>query len=88
MRRQSRTLVSASASPYIPDDGDRSPFSPLLLTRKQVACLLGVSMRTVSRLVATNAVPKPIRLSRLVRWRRAEIEHFVVSRLNTSTGVA
>ena len=52
---------------------------PVALTAnaKQVAVMLGVSVRQVWRLHATGRLPRAIRLGNCVRWRRAEIEAFV-----------
>lgn len=52
---------------------------PAVLTAnaKQVAAMLGVSVRQVWRLHNTGRLPRPVRLGNCVRWRRAEIEAFV-----------
>ena len=52
---------------------------PVALTAnaKQVAVMLGVSVRQVWRLHTTGRLPKAVRLGNCVRWRRAEIEAFV-----------
>jgi predicted DNA-binding transcriptional regulator AlpA len=49
----------------------------LTANAKQVAAMLGVSVRQVWRLHTTGRLPKAIRLGNCVRWRRAEIEAFV-----------
>jgi excisionase family DNA binding protein len=49
-----------------------------LLTSKQVARRLCISVRTVWRLLQRGTLPKPLRYSRkLVRWRRADIDGFL-----------
>jgi excisionase family DNA binding protein len=49
-----------------------------LLTAKDVAALLRVSRRTVSRLRARGELPAPVELSAsIVRWRLADIEAYL-----------
>ena len=48
-----------------------------LLSIKQVAALLGVAERTVSRLVDRRQAPTPVRLGRCVRWEREAIEQWI-----------
>jgi excisionase family DNA binding protein len=51
---------------------------PLLLTREQVAALLGLSARTVKRMTAEGAIPGVRRpYGRAVRYSRVEIEAWV-----------
>lgn len=51
-----------------------------LLSSKQVARRLSVSVRTVWRLLRNGALPQPIRYTRkLVRWRTKDIDGFVAS---------
>ena len=50
---------------------------PLLLDVKEVAYLLGVGERTVWAKAAADLMPKPVRIGRLCRWRRAEIEKWI-----------
>ena len=48
-----------------------------LLTSRQVADLLDISVRSVFRLVEQGRLPQPRRWSRkLVRWSRAEVLEF------------
>lgn len=49
----------------------------LTLDVNEVALLLGVSKRSVYRLLDAGKIPKPIKLGGAVRWRRADIELFV-----------
>ncbi len=44
--------------------------SVALLTVRQVAALLGCSVRHVYRLSDRGAMPRPVRLGNLVRWNR------------------
>jgi len=48
-----------------------------LLTVKDLAAALRLGKRTIWRMVSTGALPKPIRLGRSVRWRRATIERWL-----------
>lgn len=49
-----------------------------LLSARQVAKRLSISVRTLHRLVARGSFPQPIRYSRkLVRWKTADLERFV-----------
>jgi excisionase family DNA binding protein len=53
-----------------------------LLTSKQVARRLSVSVRTIWRLLERGTLPQPIRYSRkLVRWRTVDIDRFVATTL-------
>jgi excisionase family DNA binding protein len=57
-----------------------SELRALLLKVDQVALMLGLSERTVWRLVETGEIPRPIKLGRSVRWSRSTIERFVTQR--------
>ena len=50
---------------------------PLTLDVNEVAQLLGVSKRTVYRLLDAGQIPKPLKLGNATRWRRTDIELFV-----------
>ena len=51
--------------------------TPLLLTVKQVAELLGISERHAYKLDASGRLPRSIKLGKSVRWRREELERWV-----------
>ncbi len=51
--------------------------APALLSADEVARLLTCSVRTVRRLADAGRMPRPVRLGRLVRWRREGIEQWV-----------
>lgn len=57
----------------LPDDAG------LLIDTKSTAMLLNISPRMLYRLHQVQAVPEPVRLGRLVRWRLAEIIEWVDS---------
>jgi len=64
----------------VPRAAPALPPEQLLLCVKEVAVLLGVSARSVWRLVAAGDLPQPIRLGkRLVRWRRVHLEALVAN---------
>lgn len=48
-----------------------------LLTDREVARLLKSSAKTVRNLARRGAFPKPLKLGRLTRWRRAEVERYI-----------
>jgi excisionase family DNA binding protein len=60
---------------------NRSADAPaLLLSSGQVARLLGVSLRTLWRMVKAGTLPSPVRYNRkLVRWKAAEVARYVES---------
>ena len=60
-----------------PPDHPRMP-NRLLLTRDEAAALLGVSVRTIARLVSTGRLPQ-VRVERLARFRVSDLEAFVGS---------
>ena len=49
----------------------------LLIPAEAVASLLGISKRTVWRLLSAGKLPEPLRLGSVVRWSRAEIEEWI-----------
>ncbi len=54
-----------------------APPEPLLLSAGALAQLLGVSVRHVWRLRDAGDLPAPIKLGKLIRWRRAAIERWL-----------
>jgi len=48
-----------------------------LLDAKGVAVLLDVSLRTIWNMRDSGRIPKPVKVGRLCRWRRAEIERWI-----------
>jgi predicted DNA-binding transcriptional regulator AlpA len=47
-----------------------------MLDVNAVAILLGASVRTVWRLVATKVLPKPVRVGESTRWFESDVEEF------------
>lgn len=56
---------------------DGIPPARLLLDVRQVAAMLGLSMRTVWRLVSAGEIPPPVKVGRSTRWRQGDLETFV-----------
>lgn len=52
---------------------------PTLLSIADLATLLGVSSRHVERMDVSGRMPAPVRLGRSKRWRRTEIESWIVA---------
>ena len=48
-----------------------------LLTVKDVSARLRISQRQVWKLHSSGRIPAPVRISRSVRWREADIAHWV-----------
>ena len=46
---------------------------PILVSKKQTAEMLQVSVRTVDRLATENLMPQPCRIGNVVRWNRHEL---------------
>ena len=49
--------------------GGHGPTDPLLVSVEELARLLQISKRTISRDRLTGDVPPPVRVGKLVRWR-------------------
>jgi excisionase family DNA binding protein len=50
-----------------------------LLPKSEVAKLLGISPRSLYRLVADGKFPAPIKLGQLSRWRQSDVQQWIVS---------
>ncbi|MBM4041217.1 MAG: helix-turn-helix domain-containing protein [Planctomycetes bacterium] len=51
----------------------------LLLDVRAVAAIVGCSSRNVYRLSDGGRTPRPVKIGRLVRWRRADIETWIAA---------
>jgi excisionase family DNA binding protein len=51
--------------------------TPLLITSEEVARLMGISERTLWRLLSAGKVPVPLRFGRNTRWRRSEVLEWI-----------
>jgi excisionase family DNA binding protein len=47
---------------------------PLLLTADQAASYIGISKRTLWRLVSTKQLPECLHVGRAARWRREDLD--------------
>lgn len=62
------------------DGRDADPGTqPAMLTVHDVARVLNCSARTVYRLADSGRMPRPVKLSALVRWPRQVIEQWIAS---------
>lgn len=50
-----------------------------LLNTSEVAALLRCSSRTISRMIESGTLPKPIKIGKLNRWRRDAIERWIAN---------
>jgi len=52
---------------------------PLLLTPEQAARRLGMAVRTLWKRLAEGAVPRPVKVGSLTRWRARDLDAWVSS---------
>lgn len=50
-----------------------------MMTVKEVAGLMGCSIRTVWSLADTGRMPAPVRVRRIVRWRSDEVQEWIAA---------
>jgi excisionase family DNA binding protein len=58
---------------------DVVPTELSVISAKQLAVLLGMSTRTVRRLVSAGRLPAPVRIGRSVRWRSADTSEWLAA---------
>ena len=71
---------SQSTSGKLRGERDRemsTDVTPVLLAADEVAAMLGVSERTLWRLLSAGKVPKPVRFGRSTRWREAQVKEWI-----------
>ncbi len=51
--------------------------APLLIASEEVARLMGISKRTLWRLLDAGKVPQPVRIGRNTRWRLSEVSGWI-----------
>lgn len=56
---------------------DSSTTESALITAKEVASLLGISVRSVWRMESSQQLPSAVRLGGLVRWQRSVIMQWI-----------
>lgn len=61
-----------------------SPPDPVLLSAADLARMLSVSVRHVWRLRDAGDLPCPMRLGKLIRWRKATIERWLAESQETA----
>lgn len=59
------------------------PPEPVLLSATELARMLAISVRHVWRLRDAGDLPAPIKLGKLIRWRKAAIERWLVESAET-----
>jgi predicted DNA-binding transcriptional regulator AlpA len=69
--------MSAKDSSNHPDD-TADAVDPLLLPDVDTAALLRISRAHLHRLRSAGMLPAPVRLGRAVRWRRSDIEAWIL----------
>lgn len=52
---------------------------PVLISAETIAEMLGISKRQVWRLASSGHLPGRVKLGRLTRWRRADIQRWIES---------
>jgi len=52
---------------------------PKLITVRELSGLLGMSKRTIWRLLSAGQVPQPVRIGRSTRWRLDEVRRWIDS---------
>ncbi len=50
---------------------------PILITAEELARMMGVSERTLWRLLSGGKLPQPVRIGRNTRWRLAEVTEWI-----------
>jgi len=74
------TILESQVRFLVSGDREDLPVAPMpdFLTSQQIADKLGVSPRTVWRMVEKGSLPQPIRYNRkLVRWRISDVEKYL-----------
>lgn len=68
-------MYSGKAGPSSGGEGNL----PRMITIDELATILGMSKRTVWRLLAAEEIPEPIRLGGSTRWPLAEVESWIAA---------
>lgn len=56
---------------------ETSEVTTVLIPAGDVAAMLGVSERTLWRLLSAGKMPEPVRIGRSTRWRSAEVREWI-----------
>jgi excisionase family DNA binding protein len=62
--------------PASPDDG-RPGLTPTLINATKLAEILGISQRTIWRLISKGQMIQPIRIGTSVRWRLDQVKSWI-----------
>ena len=71
--------MSAIVAQPVHTSGPAAEFQPELVDVNAVAKLLSCSSRTVLRLAADGAMPKPMKLGNLARWSRSGVIEWIAA---------
>jgi|LSQX01.3.fsa_nt_gb excisionase family DNA binding protein len=55
----------------------RGPVTPALLTPAQASTYVGMSRRWVYRALSAGEFPRPVKVGRSTRWRRADLDQWI-----------
>jgi len=55
----------------------RTDTAPMLIGADDVARIMGVSVRTLWRMLSAGKVPSPLRIGRNTRWRASELTAWI-----------
>lgn len=70
------TRESNQAAPEV-EAGRRGPVNPPLISVDELASMLGVSTRTLWRLLSAGKLIKPIKVGGSTRWRRSDVQQWI-----------
>jgi excisionase family DNA binding protein len=56
---------------------DDEPATKLLVSADELATMLGVSERTIWRLLSAHKIPRPLHIGGSVRWRMADVTAWI-----------
>jgi excisionase family DNA binding protein len=59
--------------------------APQLIRAEDVARMMGVSERTLWRLLSAGKLPQPVRIGRSTRWRLAEVRQWIEGGCNDNS---
>jgi excisionase family DNA binding protein len=51
--------------------------APQLISAEELSAMLGMSKRTVWRLLSAGQIPQPVRIGRSTRWRLDEVRRWI-----------
>jgi len=70
--------MRTSSAAAVAESPDR-PHEPLLMTVDELAHELGISVRTVWRLLSSGEMVEPVRFGKNVRWRREDVKQWIAA---------